>query len=106
MAEDAERIPGTERVNNMIQERMTRRIRQLEEEKLFAEMQASKEHDERRKTPEQKVGSSIKVLEEEKPLVAGTSPEVDGTSSVTDDIFARAWSGEFGRKLCGIGARM
>ena len=41
----------------MTQERMTRRIRQLEEEKAFAEMQASKELDKRRKTPEQKVVS-------------------------------------------------
>ena len=43
--------------NNMTQERMTRRIRQLEKEKVFAEMQASKELDKRRKTPEQKVAS-------------------------------------------------
>ena len=51
--------------NNMAQERMTRRIRQLEEEKLFAEMQASKELDKRRKTPEQKGATSTTVLEEE-----------------------------------------
>ena len=37
----------------------------IEEEKRFAEMQASKEHDKRRKTPEQKVAGSITVLEEE-----------------------------------------
>ena len=43
--------------NSMTQERMTRRIRQLEEVKIFAEMQASKELDKRRKTPEQKVAS-------------------------------------------------
>ena len=76
-------------VNNMTQERMTRRIRQLEEETLFAEMQASKELDQRRKTPKQKGVSST------------TSPEADGTSSVADDLFARAWGGELGRKLCG-----
>ena len=52
-------------VNNMTQERMTRRIRQLEEEKLFAEMQASKELDQRRKTPKQKGVSSTTVSEEE-----------------------------------------
>ena len=37
-----------------------------------------------------------------KPLVKGTSPEVDGTCSVTDDVSARAWGGEFGRELCGM----
>ena len=51
--------------NNMAQERMTRRIEQLDEEKLFAEMQASKELDKRRKTPEQKGATSSTVLEEE-----------------------------------------
>ena len=51
--------------NNMTQERMTRRIRQLEEEKLFAKMQAAKELDKICKTPEQKVASSITVLEEQ-----------------------------------------
>ena len=47
------------------QERMTRRIRQLDEEKLFEEMQASKELDKRRKTPEQSRASSITILKEE-----------------------------------------
>ena len=42
---------------SVTQERMTRRIRQLKEEKTFAEMQTSKELDTRRKTPEQKVVS-------------------------------------------------
>ena len=67
--------------NNMTEERRTRRIRHLEEEKRFAEMQASKELDKRSKTPEQKVASSITVLSEER-----TSPYVDGTSPVTDDV--------------------
>ena len=44
---------------------MTRRIKQLEEEKLFAEMQASKELDQRRKTPKQKGANSNSALEEE-----------------------------------------
>ena len=52
-------------VNNMTQERMTRRIRQLEEENLFAKMQPSKDFDKRRKTPEQKGASSTTALEEE-----------------------------------------
>ena len=52
-------------VNNMTQERTTRRIRQLEEEKIFAEMQASKEPDKRRQAPEQKGVSSTTVLGEE-----------------------------------------
>ena len=52
-------------MNNMTQQRMARRIRQLEEEKIFAEMQASKELDQRRKTPEKKGASSTTVLEEE-----------------------------------------
>ena len=51
--------------NNMTRERMTRRIKQLEEEKLFAEMQTSKELDQRRKTPKQKGATSNTGLEEE-----------------------------------------
>ena len=51
-------------MSNMTLERMTRRIRQLEEEKLFADMQASKELDERRKTPEQEGDTSTTVPEE------------------------------------------
>ena len=43
----------------MTQERMTRRIRQLEEEKLFAEMQASKELNKCRKTPKQRRSNCI-----------------------------------------------
>ena len=65
MAEDAERSPEPNLENTMTQERTTRRVRQLEKEKLFAEMQASKELDKRRKTPEQKVASSTTVLKEE-----------------------------------------
>ena len=67
---------------------MTRRIRQLEEENLLAEMQASKELDKRCKTPSLGGGN---------PLVEGTSPEAAGTSSVADDLF-----GELGRELCGM----
>ena len=51
--------------NNMTEERMRRRIKQLEEEKLFAEMQASKELDQRRKTPKKKGAASNTALEEE-----------------------------------------
>ena len=32
----------------------------------------------------------------------GTSQEVDGASTNTDSVFARAWSGELGRELCGM----
>ena len=32
----------------------------------------------------------------------GTSQGVEGTSTITDDVFARAWGGEFGRELCGM----
>ena len=34
--------------------------------------------------------------------VEGTSQGVEGTSTITDDVFARAWGGEFGRELCGM----
>ena len=56
----------TNRENNMTQGRMTRRIKQLEEEKLFAEMQASKALDQTRKTPKQKGANPNTALEEEK----------------------------------------
>ena len=32
----------------------------------------------------------------------GTSQEVDGASTTTDGVFARAWGGELGRELCGM----
>ena len=82
--------------NKMTQERMTRRIRQLEEEKLFADMQASKELDKRRKTPEQKVASSITVWEElslkeqvrklteQVPLLMASSQERGAASSAEE----------------------
>ena len=85
-------------VNNMIQERG----RQLKEEMLFAEMQASKELDKRRKTPEQKRSQLDNSFGGGKPFIEGTSSEVDGTSSVVDDVFAGAWGGELGRELCGM----
>ena len=57
--------PNVENKKN--QERMTRCIRQLEEEKLCAKLQASKELDKRRKKPEQKVASSITIVHDENP---------------------------------------
>ena len=74
----------------------TRLIRQHEEEKLFAEMQASKELHKRRKTPEQFDSS----LGGGKPFVGGTSSEADGTCAAADDVFARVCGGELGRELC------
>ena len=32
----------------------------------------------------------------------GTSQGVEGTNTITDDVFAKAWDGEFGRELCGM----
>ena len=32
----------------------------------------------------------------------GASQEVDGKSTTTDGVFARAWGGELGRELCGM----
>ena len=32
----------------------------------------------------------------------GTSQRVERTKTITDDVFARAWGGEFGRELCGM----
>ena len=32
----------------------------------------------------------------------GTSQGVERTNTITDDVFARAWGGEFGRELCGM----
>ena len=85
--------------NNMTQERTARRIRQLEEEKLFADMQASKELDKRHKTPGHKEASSITVLEEENISLNEQVRKL--TEQVADDVFARAWSGELGKELCG-----
>ena len=88
--------------NKKVQERMTRRIKQLEEEKLFAEMQASKEVDKRRKTPEQKGATSTTILEEENTALKEQVRELKEQVHFTDDVFARAWGGEFGRQLCGM----
>ena len=74
----------------MTQERLTRRISQPEEEKLFAELQASSEFDKRLKTPEQKRGQLDKRPGAGKPFIGGASSEVDGTNSVADSVFAGA----------------
>ena len=83
--------------NNMTEERMTRRIKQLEGEKLFAEMQASKTQDSHKERSHLKhsLGGGEQRAE-------GASREVDGTSTTTGDVFARARGGELGRELCGM----
>ena len=89
----------------IMENKMARRTRQLKEEKRFAEILASKELDKSRKTPKQKAASSMTILEKENlslSLAEGTSPEVDGQNTTTDDVFARAWGGEFGRELYGM----
>ena len=86
--------------NNMTQNWMTRRIKQLEEEKLFAEMQASKELDPRRNTTKTERRHLKHSLGGGEQRAEGASQEVDGKSTTNDDVFARAWSGEFGRELC------
>ena len=50
---------------------MTKSIRQLEEKRPVAEIQASEELDKRRKTPEQKGATSTRVLEEENLMLKG-----------------------------------
>ena len=65
-------------------------------------MQASKELDKRRETPEQKGSISGTALEEEKSGVEGASAGTDGTSRVVDDAIVRTWSDELGRDLCGV----
>ena len=72
--------------NNMTQEWMTRRIKQLEEEKLLAEMQASKELDQRRnstKTVRRHLKHSLGGGEQR---AEGGSQEVDGTSTTFDEV--------------------
>ena len=88
--------------NNMTQDRMTRRIRQLEEETLIAKMQASKELDKRRKTPEQKVASSTAVLEEESLSLKEQVRKLTEQVQLLMTSSQGAWSGEFGRELCGM----
>ena len=65
--------------NKMTQERLTRRIKQLEEENLFDNS-----------TGEEKSGAE------------GASSGIDGTSPVVDEAFARVWRGEIGKEFCGI----
>ena len=88
--------------NSMTQERMTRRIKQLEEEKLFAEVQASRELDQRRKTPKQKGANSNTALEEENNALKEQVRKLTEQSTTTGGVFAKAWSGEFGRELRGM----
>ena len=68
---------------------MTRRIRQLVEEKLSAEMQAPKDLHKTPQDPQTERSQLNQSLRGGKPLVEGTSPEADGISSVADDVFAR-----------------
>ena len=65
--------------NNMTQERLTRRIKQLEAENMFDNS-----------TGEEKSGAE------------GASLGIDGTSPVVDEAFARVWRGEIGKEFCGI----
>ena len=65
--------------NNMTQERLTRRIKQLEAENLFDNS-----------TGEEKSGAE------------GASSGIDGTSPVVDEAFARVWRGEIGKEFCGM----
>ena len=79
VADDAACSPGTEPGNNMTQERLTRRIKQLEAENLFDNS-----------TGEEKSGAE------------GASSGIDGTSPVVDEAFARVWRGEIGKEFCGM----
>ena len=65
--------------NNMTQERLTRRIKQLEAENLFDNS-----------TGEEKSGAE------------GASSGIDGTSPVVDEAFASVWRGEIGKEFCGM----
>ena len=88
--------------NNMAQQRMTRRIRQLEEEKLFAEnasIERTRQQTQDSRTERSHLNFGIGGGEHR---AEGTSQGVEGTNSISDDVFARAWGGEFGRELCGM----
>ena len=58
--------------NNMTQEHLTRRIKQLEEQQLF----------------DKSTGAG------------GASSGIDGTSPVVDEAFVRVWRGEIGKEFC------
>ena len=84
----------------MSQERVTRRIRQLEK-KLFAEMQASERTQQtlqntrtgRSQLDNSPGGETLSFKEQVRKLT-------EQLQSVADDVFARAWGGELGRELC------
>ena len=86
-------------MNNMTQEHMTRRVRQLEEEKLCAKCNPRKNSTNVARNQRNQLDNSPGGG---KPLVQGTSSEVVGTTSVADDVFAGARGGELGRELCGM----
>ena len=65
--------------NNITEERLARRIKQLEGENLF--------------------DNSTRI---ENSGVEGASLGMDGTSPVVDEAFAREWRGEIGKEFCGI----
>ena len=101
-------------VNNKTQERMTRRIWQLDNEKLFAEVQASLKtmnktntsHNERTRQTSHDTRPERSQLDNSpgggKHLVGGANSEMVGTTSVADDVFAGACGGGLGRELCGM----
>ena len=65
--------------NNMTQERLTRRTKQFEEEKLFDDS-----------TGQEKSGAE------------GASLGIDGTLPVVDEDFANVSRGEIGKEFCGM----
>ena len=101
VAEDAERIPGTE-PGKQDDSRTYDKTHQTKRGGKAIRGNASNERA-RQETQDALTESSQlnHSIGGGKPLVEGTSPLVDGTNSVTDDVFARAWSGEVGRELCG-----
>ena len=89
-------------VNYVTHQRMTRRISQLQEEKLFAEMQASKELDKCRKTPEQKGASSTTEVEEETLSLKEQVRKLTEKVQLLMTSSQERGGGELNRELCGL----
>ena len=102
MAEDAERTPepkSGKQYDSRTYDKTHQKARGGKALRRNASIERTRQKTQDARTESSQLNHS---LEGRKPLAEETSPEVDGACAVTDDVFARAWGGEFGRELCEV----
>ena len=99
VAEDAERLPGTKSATQYdprTYDETHQAARGEDSVRRNASVARTRQTPQDTRTDRSQLHNSVGGG---KTVVEGTSSDVDGTSSVADDILARAWGGELGREL-------